>query len=762
MMATRSEEGDSMTQLTDTRLSRRGLIQSAVAAGGLMIVWNAREAVAMQASTPVATPVPAPEGRVTGYDPPGTFTFDAVPQNVDSYLKVNEDGSITLATGKVEFGQGIRTGFMQLAAEELSVPVETITTIMGETDKVPFDIGTFGSLSTQYTGPVIRGAAATMREWLKELGATELGVAVEEVDVENGEVFVIADTAKRVDYATLAAGKTAMRDIAADVPLKDPSTYTIVGQPIHRVDVPSKVNGTMIFGIDSQIEGMVYGKLIRPPALGATLVSIDFSAAEAMEGVLGTYVDGDFAGLIAERYEQAEAAAKAVVAEWTEVNTGITHENVHDLIVRTADEGINWDGEEGPGDPDSVLVTLKNPIKNVFKTPYVNHMPIEPKNAVVSVTEDGAEVWTSTQSPFDVRTYVATELGLPVDAVIVHAQAPGGAFGSKIIPRAEVEAARLSKHFGKPVRILWRREEEFQYAQYRPATYAEISTGLDENGRVAAWKYDLYYGGYYPENATVRTDSASDWSANIAEIYSVPEVSTWLYAGQSPLPPFYWRVNGAAANSFAREVTLNQLAEEAGLDPVTFRVNHLQENPRLLAVLNKAVESAGWTPGVGSTGQGYGVAVAIDANSFVAEVVKVSVDEETGAVTIHEVHAAVDPGLLVNPSAATRQVEGSIVLSTSPALYEAIEFENGKVTNNMIGLYGPTNMGTSPREITVNFISDPTQPMGGLGEPAVAPMPGAIANAIYDAIGVYLYELPMRPENILAAIAERDGATPTA
>lgn len=676
------------------------------------------------------------------------------PTDVDSYLRINEDGTITLLTGKIEFGQGIRTGFAQLAAEELSVPFESVNIIMGQTDEAPFDIGTFGSLSTRLTGPRIRQAGAAMRHWLIELASDELGVPAEDLTLEDGRVVATNGSGQEIDFATLAAGQSSSRELDPELPLKDPEAFTVLGQSIPRPDVNDKVNGVAEFGIDASVDGMVWGKIVRPPAFNATLIDVDFSEAESMPGVIGTFHDGNFAGLAAETFQQAEAAMQRVQATWEDPSTTTTSDTIFDLLLETAREGQKLgDDNTSPAASDDVVSTIVDPLNVTFRAPYVVHIPIEPRTALANVTDDGVTVWCSTQDPFGVRGGVAEALGRDPESVVIMPKNPGGAFGSKIVPMAEVEAARLSQEFGRPVKILWSRHEEFSHAQYRPAMLVNIVTGLDGDGNVLAWQYDLYSAAFFPEGSENAEGAAADWGADVLEIYDVTARTIW-YQSDSPLPPYYWRVNGATNNTWAREVTFDMLAEQAGLDPVTFRKNHLGENSRMAAVLDAVVEKAGWTPGVGQTGQGIGVALGYDANTYVAEIAKVELDEETGEIMVRHFDVAIDCGLIVNPEAVKHQVEGSVVMGTSSSLREMIKFENGRVTNPTFAEYAPITMREAPSVDTV-FVEDKTNPMGGVGEPAVAPTTAAIANALYDLAGIRLFDTPFTADRVLAALQER-------
>jgi len=738
-----------------TAFSRRRLVQTAGAAG-LTIFWASGAKASAQDAN--ASPIASPEAGATPEATP-VATRQGPPTNLDAYLRVNEDGTVTLLTGKVEYGQGIETGFRQLIAEELSLPFESVIAIMGHTDESPWDLGTFGSLSTRLTGPRIRQAGAAMRTWLLELGAESLGQDASALELKDGAVVVSADPSSSVTFAELASGKTDSRELDPNIPLKDPSTYTVIGQSIPRPDVAHKVNGEMKYGIDATVEGMVWGKIVRPTGFGATLADIDFSEAEKMPGFVGSFRDGDFAGIAAERLDQAEAALAKVKATWNPSPSTVTSDTIFDFLLETADEGQSIGDDTGPGQEQDLTAGITDPVNLTFRAPYVCHTPIEPRSALVQITDDQVNVWSSTQDPFTVRSVVAGLLERDPETVVVTPMAAGGAFGSKITPMAEPEAAKLAKAFNRPVKIVWRREEEFMHGQYRPAMLVNIVAGVDAKGGVSGWQYDLYSSSYHPEGSDQQNSAAADWSADIREIYGVTAVKTMWYQAQSPLPPYYWRVNGATTNTWAREVTIDVLAEKAGLDPVTFRKNLLADNPRMAAVLDAVVEKSGWKPGVGSTGQGFGVALGFDAETYIAEVARVEVDKSTGEIMVKHFDVGVDCGLVINPEAVKHQLEGGVVMGTSASLREIITFENGTVTNPSFAQYAPITMREAP-SVDVVFSEDKNNPMGGIGEPGVAPTTGAIANALYDLLGIRLFDTPFTPDRVLAALKEQGAATP--
>jgi CO/xanthine dehydrogenase Mo-binding subunit len=519
--------------------------------------------------------------------------------------------------------------------------------------------------------------------------------------------------------------------------------------------VAQKVNGSMKYGIDASVEGMVWGQIVRPPGFGFTLEDIDFSEAEGMPGVIGTYREGEFAGLAAETREQAEAAIQKVKATWNDPQSPVNSDNIFDYLLETADEGQSIGDDTGPGQEVDIASSISDPTELTFRAPYVNHCPIEPRTALVQIGDDRVDVWCSTQDPFAVRSAVSKIVERDPESVVVTPMAPGGAFGSKVMPMAESEAAKLAKAFNRPVKILWSRQDELAHGQYRPAMLINITAGLDPENYISGWQYDLYSSSYHPEGSDIQNSAAADWSADVREVYDIPAVKTMWRQAQSPLPPYYWRVNGATTNTWAREVTMDVLAEQAGLDPVTFRRNHLANNPRMLAVVDAVVEKAGWTPGVGPTGQGIGMAISFDATTYIAEIAHVEVDESTGEIRVRHFDVGVDCGLVVNPEAVKHQLEGGVVMGTSSTLREIILFENGQVQNATFAEYAPITMREAP-SVDVVFSEDKANPMGGIGEPGVAPTTGAIANAVYDLLGIRLYDTPFTADRVLAALQESD------
>jgi isoquinoline 1-oxidoreductase len=727
-----------------SRVSRRDFLRASVLAGGGLVLWFSTGQRVLAQQSPAGGSAPRQGG--TG------FGGSSIPTDLDAWLKIGQDGTVALFTGKVEFGQGIQTAFGQLVADELGAPFSSVQVVMGSTDQVPYDNATVGSQSMRSTGPRVRQAAAEMRQWLLELGSAQLGVPVAGLSTGGGSVFVTSQPDQSVSFATLAAGKTSSRQISGNAPLIGPDQFVSIGTDVPRVDIPAKVTGAMKYGYDTTVSGMLHGKILRPPSAGATLLTVDFSQASSMPGVVATYQDGGFAGLAARTHDQAQAAIQAVQATWQELESPTTSDTIFDLLKSTADGGR----PNGSGDVQAGLSQITQPLTVTVRAPYVAHASIEPESALAQPNGDGTlEVWSSTQAPFQLRQAIAGALQLSADRITVHAMMSGGAYGRKAIADVGIEAARLASGIGQPVRVNWTRQEEFQLDQFRPAMLIELTTGLDSSGGIAAWKYDLYAAAYYSPMGPGPMSASANASADASAIYGLNNIQTTFFQSQSPFPVHNWRDNGAPVNTLARETAIDQLAEVAGVDPVTFRERLLADNPRMLAVMHAVVQRAGWTPGVGKSGKGLGMALDFADGTWVAEVARVSVDPSSGTPRVDHIDVAVDCGLVVNPGNARAQIEGGIIAQgVSSTLKEAIAFANGRVTNDTFRAYGPLRITEAPT-VDVVFVEDKTQPMQGLGEPAIGPVSAAISNAIYDAIGVRLRDLPFTPDRVQAALQSR-------
>jgi nicotinate dehydrogenase subunit B len=657
----------------------------------------------------------------------------SLPTDFNAFLRIGEDGNVTCFTGKIEMGQGPITSLAQMLADELDVPRESVEMVMGDTDLCPWDMGTFGSMTTRFFGPPLRQAGATARRVLLELASEHLKTPVGELTVENGVVSKKSDGAERVTYAQLTKGKRIERRATEEVPLKKPSEFKVMGKPFTRVDALEKVTGKAKYAGDIRVPGMLYAKILRPPAHGAALRSVDLSEAKKVEGVQ-IVQEGDFVAVLHEYPDEAEKALSKVKAEYKRPESGVDDKGIFDHLLRVAPRGsvVSEGGNLQTGEKGAATV-----VEETYLDGYVAHAAMEPHTALVSIEGEKATVWASTQTPFGAKDEAAREFGFPADNVRVITPFVGGGFGGKTSNSQVAEAARLAKLTGKPVQVAWTRREEFFNDTFRPAAVVKIKSGIAEKGKITFWDYHVYYAG----------------SRGSEHFYDIPHHSTVAHGGgwgggpeSHPFRTGAWRAPGNNTNSFARESQIDIMAAKAGMDPVEFRLNNLKDR-KMIGVLKAAAEKFGWTPAKSPSGRGYGVACGIDSGTPVATIVEVEVDKKTGEVQVKRVVAAQDMGLSINPQGATIQMEGCITMGLGYALKEDIRFKNGEIFDLNFDTYEIPRFSWLPKIETVIIDAPEEAPQGG-GEPAIITMGGVIANAIYDAVGVRLLQLPMSPERV--------------
>ncbi len=659
-----------------------------------------------------------------------------LPTDFNAFLRIGRDGSVTGYTGKIEMGQGPITSLPQMLAEELDVDVDKVTMVMGDTALCPWDMGTFGSMTTRFFGPGLRQAGADARAVLIELAAEKLSVPKDTLDVKDGVVFQKGDESKKVSYGELAVGEPIARHLDGKAPLKTVAEFKVMGKPRTHVDGVEKVTGRAKYAGDIRLPGMVYGAVLRPPAHGSRLVSADISAAEAMDGVQ-VVKEGDFVACLHSTPDGAEKAVRAIKARWDTPAPPMDDVTIFDYLLKNAGEPrvLAQGGDLGAG-----RQAADSTVDTTYLNSYVAHSPIEPHTATASVEGDKATVWASSQTPFSVPREAAQAAGIQESNA--HAISPfvGGGFGGKSRNQQAGEAARLSKLAGKPVQVAWTRAEEFFYDTFRPAAIVKIKSGVDKNGRLVCWDYGEYYAG----------------TRGAEQFYNIPNHRTASYdaAPGKPSHPFGtgpWRAPANNTNTFARESQIDVMAARAGLDPVAFRMRNLTDT-RMLNVLQAAAKEFGWVPAKAPSGRGYGVALGIDAGTYLATMAEVQVDKQTGHVQVKRVVAAQDMGTVVNPEGATIQMEGCITMGLGYALTEEIHFKGGQIEDVNWGTYQLPRFSWVPDIKTVLVKNDDLTPQGG-GEPAIVTMGAVIANAIYDATGARLLQLPMTEDRVSKAIA---------
>lgn len=690
--------------------------------GGLIVFVALRDADLLAAEEPVRA---APARR-------------SLPTDFNAFLHIGEDGRVTCFTGKIEMGQGIVTSLPQMLADELEAPLGSVEIVMGDTDLCPWDAGTWGSLTTRVFGPAWRAAAAEAKAVLLELAAVELKAPVAQLVAKDGAVVDRQDASRRITYGQLTKGKKIERHLKVKPSLKDAGQFAIMGRPMLRRDGREKVTGAAKYAGDIRLPGMLYARILRPPAHGATMKSLDATAAKQIPGVQ-VVQERELVAVLHELPDVAESALEKLKAEFDLPVTGVDDQTIFEHLLKVAAKPTVVK-QEGDLDEGRRLATQK--IATTYLNSYVAHAPMEPHTALASWADGRMTVWASTQSPFGAQGEIAQALGLKLTEVRVITPYVGGGFGGKSANQQAVEAARLAKLVGKPVQVAWSRAEEFFHDTFRPAAIVKIEAGLDAAGKMTFWDYDVFYAG----------------ERGAAHFYSFPHHRTVAHgagwtgaAGTHPFATGAWRAPGNNTNSHAREAHIDVMAAAAKADPVEFRLRHLTDQ-RMVKVLKAAAEHFGWKPGVAPTKRGLGVACGMDAGSYVATIAEVAVDAATGKVQVKRVVCAQDMGIVINPAGATTQMEGCIMMGLGYALTEEVRFKDGRIFDTNFDTYELPRFSWLPKIETVIVENNAVAPQGG-GEPAIVVMGGVIANAIHDAIGVRLLQLPMTPVRIKAALA---------
>ena len=647
------------------------------------------------------------------------------PREVGAWLHVGEDGVVTVYTGKVEIGQNIRTSLTQVVAEELHTPVGRIRLVMADTALTPYDMGTFGSSTTPRMASQLRRVAAAAREELIGLAADRGKVDRATLAVKDGKV-VGRDGKPSFDFGELTKGKKLMRVVGEDAPTTPADKWTTAGTSVAKVDGRAFVTGRHEYASDVKRPDMLVGKVLRPPSFKATLVSVKTAEAEALPGVKVVH-EGEFVAVAAPSEHQAQDALDALRAEWRET----PQPSAKDLFKHLRDHAGAGGGGFGRGGDSrgSVAEGMKAAdarLEATYTVAYIAHAPLEPRAAVAEWSDGKLTVWTGTQRPFGVRGDLARALNLPEDGVRVIAPDMGSGYGGKHTGEAALEAARLARAAGKPVKVVWTRQEEFTWAYFRPAGVIDVKGGVKKDGTLTAWECHNYNSG----------------GSALATPYDAANRRTVFHSTDSPLKQGSYRGLAATANAFVRESHMDDLAKEIGLDPLAFRLKNLKDE-RLRAVLEAAAEKFGWGKGKPAAGRGFGVACATEKGSYVATCAEVSVDRARGRIQVERLVAAFDCGAILNPDHLKNQIEGGAIMALGGALYEHIDFADGKVLNAAFADYRVPRFRDAPAVLDVVLVNRKDIPSAGAGEtPLIATAP-AIGNAVFQATGVRLRSLPM-------------------
>ncbi len=665
------------------------------------------------------------------------------PKDFNAYLVIGRDGRVAVYSGKIEMGQGVMTSQAQMVAEELGVALDSIDMVLGDTDRCPVDMGTFGSLTTRMFGPVLRAAAAQARVELMALAATRLGVPADGLRAAQGRVFVAEQPDRGVSYGELSRGASLVLTVQSDAILRSAAEFSVMGSSPRRLDGLEKVTGAAKYAADVRVPDMLYARLLRPPAHGAALLHLDASAVEHLPGITLVNQDGQVA-VLAPDPEGAENALGRIQATWQDAAaSNLGPDSIHEHLVSQAGAAKTL-AERG-----NVAVARSGAVRvfeATYRKGYVAHAALEPHAALAQVRDGKATVWASTQTPFPTRERIAKALGLDPANVRVITPFVGGGFGGKSADAQAVEAARLAQATGKPVQVAWSRAEEFFNDTFDPAGVVKIVSGIDSDGRISSWDSMVYSAGergavacYDIPNAVFRSSGGAT--------YGVPGPQATLH----PFATGPWRAPGANMNIFAIESQIDTMASALGEDPLAFRLRNLTD-PRMRRVLQAAADAFGWKPAAAPSKRGVGIACSIDAGTCVATMAEVRVDGATGHVQVERVVCAQDMGIVVNPEGARMQVEGGITMGLGYTLAEELRFLGGDIQDRNFDTYQIPRFSWVPRIDVVFVRNDELAPQGG-GEPPITTTGAVIANAIFDATGARLQRLPMTRDRIRQAIA---------
>ena len=661
------------------------------------------------------------------------------PEDFNAYLRIGEDGRVTCFTGKIEMGQGIHTSLAQMLSEDLDVPLNTVDMVMGDTDLCPWDAGTFGSRSTKYFGPPLRQAAAEARAVLIQMAAEHLQTPQGKLVVKDGIICVRNNSEKNVSYAQLAKGKKIDRHLKKKPPIKHYSKHTVSGKPADRMDGRQKVTGEAKFAVDIRLPGMLFARILRPPAHGSELKSVDTSAAQKIKGV---QIVKD-KGMIAVLHQHRDVADKAlglIKSQFEIPESRIDNETIFKHLKDSVSDG---DVVTEAGDLDEGKNLASNKFDAAYFNHYVAHAPSESHTAVAKIDGDKATVWASTQAPFRAQGDAAQALGFPLQNVRVITPFVGCGFGGKNSGRQVAEAARLAQLSGKPVQVAWSRKEEFFYDTFRPAAVIEIRSGLNNSNQIVYWEYHNYFAG----------------SRSSQPVYNIPHHRVLSYGGWGgrggggsahPFGVGAWRGPGSNTNVFAIESHIDTMAAGAGVDPLQFRMQNLVDK-RMQRVLISAAEKFGDPFSKAPSGKGYGIVCTDYLGTYLATMAEVKVDEKTGEIRVERVVCAQDTGEVINPEGVRMQIEGGIIMGLGYCLTEEIRFKGGRILDGNFDTYQIPRFSWLPKVEAV-LVDNPEMPPQGCGEPSITTMGGVIANAVYDATGVRMSTLPMTPARIKEAL----------
>ena len=716
------------------------------------------------------------------------------PNRLDAWLRIDREGIVHVFTGKAEIGMGVETGLTQIVAEELDVPFSRVVFVMGDTSTTADQGGVGGSTSIAMGSKPLRNVAATARALLVRLAAKNLGASPDELQVHEGVVSLKADLSRKISYADLAASgdlddalKVSGEGFALNVEglgkPKDPSSYTVVGQPIPRVDIAPKILGKWQYVTDVRVPGMLHGRVIRPAGVGSKLMGFDDSAAKKIPGYVQTVTKGDFVGVVAENEWAAVRAAKALRVNWSAPEQAFPvqkdlYQHMRSAAPKATKETLK------KGDAAGVLVSAAKKVQASYEFPFQSHATMGPGCAVADIHTDGVStIWSGGQKPHALQKGFSELLGVPRDKVRVIWVEDAGSYGRPGFEDTAADAVLLSQAVGKPVRVQWSRADMTAWGSKGPAVVCDLVAAIDEHGEITAVEFTshAFSGGeimFVPASkdnylAALLTgipnksgvDEFAQWGVAappyvFPNVHAVSHIVPAFYDSISPLRTTHLRDPEGPQTSFAVESFMDELAATTGTDPIEFRLRHV-DNPRAKAVLAAAAEKAGWErrpspnpkKGSGDVVTGRGVGLSTRGGTYVGTIAEVEVNRRTGAARVTRFVCAHDCGLIINPEALRGTIAANLIQSMSRGMKEEVTFDRSNVTSVDWTTYPVARARDIPTQVDIVLLNHPELPPNGAGEPSSRATTAAIANAIFDATGARVRQTPLTPARIKAALA---------
>jgi nicotinate dehydrogenase subunit B len=708
------------------------------------------------------------------------------PTVLDSWLAISKDGTVTVFTGKVELGTGVVTALAQIVAEELDVSFNKVYMDSGDTDKAVDQGVTAAARTVERGGVQLRQASAAARQELLKLASARLDTPVDMLSVSDGVVSVVGNPSKKIAYGDLLGGKrfnikiTAAgigwdMKVAPEIPAKNPKDYKIVGKSIPRVDLPGKFTGEFVYSQDASVPGMLHGRVVRPATSLSAPSNIDESSIQNIPGVVKIVREGTFVGVVAETEWAAIQAARALKVTWSEPTLKMMSgpNEVFDYLKNT--KSFRDIVVTNKGNPEAAFSQAQKKYEATYYWPFQLHGMMGPPCALADVRGDRATIWTGTQGPFRTRDSIAKMLNIPPKNVHLLYREGSGSYGRLETDDVAEDAALMSRSVGKPVRVQWMREDEHAWDPKGPAQLTTVRAGVDVQGNVIAWDFMDRSLPWSESEANPMLASTQiglkpsgpgflNGAGGGGQIYTFENQKVlaanipWVQQGQWPLRTSNLRAPGDLVRVFASESTIDDIASDLHVDPVQFRLRYLTSDKRVSEILVATAKKAGWTdhlspapPSTGDKASGRGVAVANRANTMTAAVAEIEVDKTTGDVTVKKITLGHDCGLIVNPDGLKNQIEGNVLQAVSRALLEEVKFDSTGQKNLDWDSYPVIRFQQVP-DVEIVLIDRPEmQPLGG-GEPSIVPVTAAIANAIFDATGARLRQVPFTPQRVLSAL----------